>query len=162
MNWLEWVIGGISILLIIVGFLGAFLPVIPGPFLIVAAALLHKIFLPQYLTWWTVSGIIIGGILCALVDWIFFLLGMKWSGASKWGFIGASVGLIVGMVFTIPGMIIGAILGAIAGEYFVAQRQIGSASWTGIMAVVGMVIGTVIKLVIILLMIAAFLFDWFM
>ncbi|MFZ5805968.1 MAG: DUF456 domain-containing protein [Verrucomicrobiota bacterium] len=152
----------ISILLIFVGLLGVFLPAIPGPFLIVAGVAFHKYFLPQYLTWWTVGGVIFGAILCALIDWVCLALGIKLSGASQWGLYGACVGFMVGIFLGPFGVIIGTVLGAMAGEFFVAQKEIEQASIAGIAAGAGILAATVLKLVVTLLMILAFALDCFL
>lgn len=155
LNLLWW---SISILLIALGFLGTFLPALPGPFLIVAGVAFHKFFLP-HLTWWTVWGVVAGAVLCILVDWVCLALGIKLSGASRWGLIGASIGFMVGLFLGPVGVIVGTILGAIVGEFTMAQKEIEEASFTGLAAGMGMIIGTVLKFVLTLIMILAFALD---
>ena len=93
----DTIVWALSSLLIIMGVVGVVVPALPGPFLIVAGVLLHKIFLPQYLSWWTVGGITVLAFLCLIIDWLCLALGIKWSGASRWAILGAGAGFLVGI-----------------------------------------------------------------
>ena len=87
------------------------------------------------------------------VDFLAGYLGAKQAGASKWGQIGAFVGLVVGFFGLLPalpfggpllGILLGPLLGAIIGEYLY-QRQLGTAIKAGIGIVVGTLIGNLIQ-----------------
>jgi len=116
--------GIIAIILAVVGVLGGFLPVIPGP----AMSWLGLLFV--YLSdkadgELTLAAIIIwllATIAISIADFILPGVMTRLTGGHKAGERGALVGLIVGFFFTPVGMILGSFLGAFLGEYL-AERQ---------------------------------------
>ncbi|MBD2137320.1 DUF456 family protein [Anabaena sp. FACHB-1237] len=138
----------------IVGVIGAVVPAIPGSSLILIAMII----------WGIVSGslaaikiplivTIIVLILSIGVDFLAGYLGAKQAGASKWGQIGAFVGLLLGFFGLLPtlpfggpllGILFGPLLGAIVGE-LLYQRQLWPAIKAGIGITVGTVLGNVIQ-----------------
>jgi len=93
--------------------------------------------------------------------------GAKRAGASKWGQIGAIVGLVVGILGLLPalpvggpllGILIGPLLGAIIGEYLF-QRDLKLALKAGIGIVVGSVIGNLIQGVLAIAVVGVFLYS---
>jgi uncharacterized protein YqgC (DUF456 family) len=58
MEQLAWVMGGF---LILIGVAGCVLPVLPGFGLIFVGALLHKLVIPDGLSWWMVGLAVISG-----------------------------------------------------------------------------------------------------
>ncbi|MCF8346800.1 MAG: DUF456 domain-containing protein [Bacteroidales bacterium] len=111
------IIGGI--LLIIIGFLGSALPVLPGPPLAWAGYLLLRwsdkvTDNPNYSTWlWIMLAVVI---IVTLLDYVVPVWGTKKWGGSKSGMIGATAGLFVGLFLGPPGIIIGPFAGAFIGE----------------------------------------------
>lgn len=107
----------LSFLLCIIGLIGSFLPVLPGLFTSwVGLLLLHfTSYIPQN---WIFLGVTLAiAILVWLLDYIIPALGAKKYGGSKYGVIGATLGLIVGFFIPIPfGVFIGLFLGAFLGE----------------------------------------------
>lgn len=107
----------IGFLFTLVGVLGAFLPILPGPIMgWIGLLLLHltKV-VPMD---WTFLGITFGvAVLIWIIDYFIPAMGTKKFGGTKYGVIGTMVGLIVGIVAPIPfGIIIGPFLGAFIGE----------------------------------------------
>jgi uncharacterized protein YqgC (DUF456 family) len=113
-----------DILLLIVGFLvallgiiGSFLPVLPGPLTSwVGLLLLHLTnAVPMN---WTFLGITLGvAILIWIIDYFIPAMGTKKFGGTRYGVIGTMLGLIIGLLSPIPfGIIIGAFVGAFVGE----------------------------------------------
>jgi len=107
----------IGFLFTLVGVLGAFLPILPGPvtgWLGLLILHLTKV-VPMD---WTFLGITFGvAVLIWIIDYIIPAMGTKKFGGTKYGVIGTMVGLIVGIVAPIPfGIIIGPFLGAFIGE----------------------------------------------
>ena len=106
-----------SALLMIIGLLGSFLPVIPGPFSSWVGLLLLYFTeaIPTNLTLIIVTFIV--ALLISILDYVIPSMGTKRFGGTKAGVIGTSVGLIVGLLAPIPGgIIVGPFLGAFIGE----------------------------------------------
>ncbi|MBF2050319.1 MAG: DUF456 family protein [Elainella sp. C42_A2020_010] len=136
-----------------VGVIGAVVPALPGAILILGAIII----------WGLVNGFAGLGIPIAvtivvllansLIDFLATYLGAKQAGASKWGQIGAIVGLLLGVFGLLPasliggpllGLLIGPLLGAIIGE-FLYRRDLKLAVRAGIGIVVGTLIGNLIE-----------------
>ncbi|BAZ81721.1 MULTISPECIES: DUF456 family protein [Sphaerospermopsis] len=142
------------IALMLVGVIGSVVPAIPGSSLILAAIII----------WGIVNGsvavikipLIVTGIVLLLsmaVDFLAGYIGAKQAGASKWGQIGAFVGLLLGFFGLLPalpfggpllGMLIGPLLGAIIGE-LLYQKDLGKAVKAGIGITVGTVVGNLLQ-----------------
>ena len=73
--WITWTL---SSLLILIGFLGAILPGLPGLPLMAAGALLHKLFLPGVLSWWTVAFFILVALVGLGLDFLVTLWAALW------------------------------------------------------------------------------------
>ena len=114
---MEHVLLLLGFVLMIVGVLGSFLPVLPGPPISWVGLLL------LYLTKavpvsYTVLGItLVIAIVVGILDYIIPAKGTKRFGGSKYGIWGTNIGLVVGIIAPIPlGFIIGPFVGAFVGE----------------------------------------------
>ena len=130
---LDYILLITSIVLVVVGILGCFLPILPGPPLsYIALVLLHFSKFGQF----NVTTLIILGVATVIVtilDFIIPVIGTKKFGGSKYGSIGAAIGLIVGLFFGPVGIITGLLLGAFIGEiifkndiYYALKAAMGS------------------------------------
>ncbi|MCX7679977.1 MAG: DUF456 domain-containing protein [Spirochaetes bacterium] len=115
MDYLLAVIGG---LLILVAFIGCFVPIIPGPPLGFAGLLC------VHFTRWggyefkVLIGIGSAVVIAAILDYLLPLWSAKKFGGSKRGVFGATLGMIVGLLLFSPwGVIVGPLVGAFVGEY---------------------------------------------
>lgn len=107
----------IAILLMVLGLLGSFLPVIPGPFTSWVGLLLLYFTeaIPTNLTLIIITFIIV--VIITVLDYVIPSMGTKRFGGTKAGVIGTSVGLVIGLLAPIPGgIIIGPFVGAFIGE----------------------------------------------
>ncbi|WP_396184002.1 DUF456 domain-containing protein [Flavobacterium sp.] len=114
---MEHVLLLLGFVLMIVGVLGSFLPVLPGlPISWVGLLLLYltKAVPVSY----TVLGItLVIAIVVGILDYIIPAKGTKRFGGSKYGILGTNIGLVVGILAPIPlGFIIGPFVGAFVGE----------------------------------------------
>ena len=101
----------------VLGIIGSFLPVLPGP--ITSWIGILVLYLMPEIEVSTVTLIItlIVAILIWILDYIIHAMGTKKFGGTKAGMIGTTVGLIIGLLAPIPGgIIIGPFLGAFLGE----------------------------------------------
>lgn len=103
--------------LILVGILGSFLPVLPGvPVSWVGLLVLHLAPSIPMNYWFLGITLIVAALIYAL-NWIIPAMGTKKYGGSRYGMIGATLGLVVGIIAPIPfGIIIGPFVGAFIGE----------------------------------------------
>jgi len=107
----------IAVFLMILGIIGSFLPVLPGP-LTSWVGLLVLYFIPNISVSQKIIIItLIIAILIWILDYIIPAMGTKKFGGSKAGMIGTTVGLVIGILAPIPGgIIVGPFLGALIGE----------------------------------------------
>jgi hypothetical protein len=140
------------------GILGGVLPVLPGPPIIWGASLIYAI-----LTDFEDIGqsyLITFGLLTALVmllDYVAGIYGAKRLGASRWGMVGAFVGMIVGVVIgTLPGFVVGPLIGAVAFELMIG-RKMKDAMRAGLGTFLGFLGGTLMKVVISVIMVGVFI-----
>lgn len=137
------VMGGI---LVFLGILGGFLPVLPGPPLGFAGLLLlHFTSLAEFsVTFLVVMGVIV--LLVSILDYLVPILGAKRFGGSRLGVVGCVVGLLLGIFIFPPfGIIIGPFLGAIIGE-LINGDDLNKAVKSGFGSFLGYLFGTGIKL----------------
>lgn len=137
-------IGGI---LLVIGFLGGILPVLPGP-PVSYLGLLALHFTAQYEL--STEILLLDAGLAAfvmLLDVIIPMIGSKQFGASKYGVWGCGIGAVVGAILFPPfGIVLGPFLGGIAGE-MVKGAEPNKALKAGFGAFLGFLAGTFIKLV---------------
>ncbi|MDB4206378.1 DUF456 domain-containing protein [Flavobacteriaceae bacterium] len=107
----------IAAFLMILGIIGSFLPVLPGP-LTSWVGLLILYFIPNIgVSQKIIIITLIFAILIWILDYIIPAIGTKKFGGSKAGMIGTTVGLVIGILAPIPGgIIVGPFLGALIGE----------------------------------------------
>lgn len=106
----------ISFGLMIIGIIGSIVPVLPGPL-----SSWFGLFIFSNVTDVVVSGKLI--LICLIIaigifilDYIIPIYTSKKFGASRYGIIGASIGIILGLFFAPFGIFIGAIIGSVTGE----------------------------------------------
>ena len=137
----------LGLLLVLIGFVGCLIPVVPGPILSFLALLTlayAKNWEPYSATFLIIMGC--AALIVTGLDYVVGVLGAKKFGASKWGLIGSVAGVLIG-VFCFPplGMLLGAIVGALAGE-LLAGKTGKAALRAGWGVFVGNVVGVGLKL----------------
>ena len=136
----------IGALLIIAGFLGSFLPVVPGPPLSYGGLLVLQLTAATPFTWqfMVVWALIVIAIM--ILDNVIPVYGAKKYGGSPYGVWGSIVGLILGFFFPPLGIIIGPIVGAFLGE-LVGGKNSDEAMRAAWGSFVGFLAGTVMKVI---------------
>ena len=107
----------IGFLFTLLGIIGSFLPVLPGPFTSwVGLLILH--FTEAIPMNWTFLGITLTiALIIWVIDYFIPAMGTKKFGGTRYGVIGTMIGLVVGLLSPIPfGIIIGPFVGAYIGE----------------------------------------------
>lgn len=137
--------------LVLTGFIGSILPIIPGPPISWAGLLLLK---------WTdfvndhgaayenaLWILLFFVVLVTILDYVVPIMGTKKFGGSKRGVWGATIGVVVGLFFGPLGIIIGPFLGAYIGEITTGkkEREALRAAWGSF---VGFLLGVGMKLMV--------------
>ncbi len=138
----------IAFALILLGIVGSFLPVLPGPltswfgFLV-----LHFTEGIELSTTFLVVTLIVA-IAIWILDYIIPAIGTKRFGGSKSGMIGTTLGLIVGLIAPIPfGIIIGPFVGAFIGE-MMHQNETDKALKAAFGSFLGFIASTFLKFIV--------------
>ncbi|HEY9819618.1 MAG TPA: DUF456 family protein [Candidatus Sericytochromatia bacterium] len=153
---LYWIL----IAVMVVGVIGAVVPAVPGPSLILGAILVWTVTQGfGNVSWMPLVAIFVILILSAGVELLASYWGAKRAGASKWGQIGALIGLGLGFFGLLPalplggpliGILFGPLIGAFIGE-FLYRRDLelrlraNQALKAGIGVVLGSLIGNLIE-----------------
>lgn len=158
---LAWIVTGC---LLVAGFIGCIIPILPGHFIILLAAIAHRLMLGEQsgLRWWSFVVLVLLLAISQALEFFSGAMGTKWFGGTRWGAVGALVGGIVGMFFMPFGLLVGPLAGALGFELAFARQELKAAFSSGVGSVVGTVAGLVIKLVIGVAMIVWFFVDVFL
>jgi uncharacterized protein YqgC (DUF456 family) len=138
----------IAALLMILGIIGSFLPVLPGPLTSwVGLLVLHFTdAIPIDQSFLIITLII--ALFIWLLDYIIPALGTKRFGGTRYGMIGTTIGLIVGLLAPIPGgIIIGPFIGALVGE-LINKSDSRTATKAAFGSFIGFLTSTFIKFVV--------------
>ncbi|MCQ2591173.1 MAG: DUF456 domain-containing protein [Treponema sp.] len=151
------ILGGV---LLIVGFLGTFVPVLPGAPLAWAGLLVS--FFSSY-NEISILCLVITGIFAvavSILDNIFPIYMTNKTGGSKAATTGSTVGLIIGFFAGPPGVILGPFLGALIGELINTNGDFKislKAAWG---AFLGFLLGTGLKMITVMVFIWIFIISF--
>lgn len=149
----------LTILLIVAGFVGLFIPVIPGTPLMFAGMLIYGFadgF--EHVTLLAFSLIAVLMLLGVVAEYLATSLGAKTMGASKAGIAGAIIGAVVGLLTSnFFGFLLGPFIGAVLFELVFARKELAGALRSGGGAVLGLLSSVVMKITIALMMITLFI-----
>ena len=107
----------IALLLMLLGIIGSFLPVLPGPLTSWAGLLVLHFTDGVEMSQTFLIVTLLVAVFIYVLDYIIPALGTKRFGGSRAGMIGTTLGLIIGLLSPIPfGIIIGPFVGALIGE----------------------------------------------
>lgn len=144
---LDIILAIVAAILIIVGFFGTFVPVIPGAPLAWIGLLIG--YFSEYVEINLIVLIIclVVAVFVSIADNIFPVAMTKKAGGSKAGTWGSTIGLIVGL-FTGPwGIILGPFCGAFIGEFFHDNTDMKRCLKAAFGAFVGFLLGTGLKMI---------------
>ena len=136
----------IGFLFVMLGLIGSFLPVLPGPLTSWLGLLIlyYTSIVPMNYTFLGITLAI--AILIWILDYIIPAIGTKRFGGSKYGVYGTTIGLLIGLFSPIPlGILIGAFLGAFIGEILHDKTNTKRALKASIGSLLGLITSATIK-----------------
>lgn len=137
-----------AFLMMLVAIAGSILPVIPGGPLLswVGFVLFYMIAgVPAEWTFLIITCIV--AVIFTLLDYLIPIYGTKKMGGTKYGAIGAGLGLLVGFFFPPIGILIGPFVGAFVGE-LIKNNNTQSAFKSALGSFVGFLVSTLMKIVV--------------
>ena len=155
---MDYVLVSLGFVCLILGLVGCFAPILPGPPIsFLGLLLLHWTRFGQFTsnTLWMFA---ILTVLVTIIDYFIPLWGTRKWGGSGAGVTGATIGLVLGFFFPPVGIILGPFLGAVVGE-LMAGKKSHEAFKAGIGAFIGFVLGTAIKMALVFVMVYYFIAE---
>ncbi|MDR0415202.1 MAG: DUF456 domain-containing protein [Prevotellaceae bacterium] len=157
---MEPIIVIIGLLLLVVAFLGCFVPMLPGPVFAYAALLLRHFCSESVPSNSIILLIAMGGVLLAVLVLDYLIPGwvtLK-AGGSKYGARGALIGMIAGILLTPVGMLLGMFLGALIGE-LMYNNSVGRAFTIACYSFAGFLLTVGVKFIYCIIAAAFFIFN---
>lgn len=149
----------LAALLIVAGFAGLILPMLPGiPLVFAGLVLLAWAENFAYVGWITLTLLGVLAVLSYGVDLLAAAFGAKRFGASPRAVTGAALGALAGLFFGLPGILLGPFAGAVIGE-FSRKASAGSSMHAGVGATLGLLFGALLKIALAFTMVGVFVLD---
>jgi uncharacterized protein YqgC (DUF456 family) len=149
----------IGFLLMIVGVLGSFLPVLPGPSISWIGLLLLYLTKAVPDNWWVLGITLVIALAVFALDYIIPAMGTKKFGGTKAGMIGTTLGLLVALFFPILGpfgIIIWPFVGALVGE-LLNKADNKTATKAAFGSFLGFLTGTFLKFMVTIVFLGLFI-----
>lgn len=135
----------VLLIFVVAGVIGSMLPGIPGAILILVGSLVHGLWTGwEPLGLWIQLTLVVLTALSGVVQYLITAFGAQRSGASRWGVVGASLGMIFGFFLPITPLLgapVGAFLGALSFEYLATDKDATQLTRAGFGATLGAVLG---------------------
>ncbi|MBL4745715.1 MAG: DUF456 domain-containing protein [Flavobacteriaceae bacterium] len=142
----------LGFVLAIIGIIGAFLPVLPGPLTSWVGFLVLHLSDTVPMNWLFLGITLAIALLIWILDYIIPAMGTKKFGGSKYGVIGTTIGLIVGLFSPIPfGFLIGAFVGAFVGEMIYDSKDSARATKAAFGSFLGFLTSAFLKFIVAIL-----------
>jgi uncharacterized protein YqgC (DUF456 family) len=146
----EQIVGLIlALLVMLIGLVGAVLPGLPGTPLLLAAALLHKLYFGEAgAAWWVLAVMALLAAVSFTLEYLATVYGAKRLGATWRGMVGAILGGIFGLLLSPAGFLLGVffiLLGPFVGASLLemtGRRPWREATKAGLGATIGLLAGT--------------------
>lgn len=139
----------IAFILMIIGILGSFLPVLPGPPISWVGLLLLYLTKAVPMSYTVLGVTLFVALVVGILDYVIPAKGTKRFGGSKYGIWGTNIGLIIGIFAPIPfGFIIGPFVGAFVGEMINDSKDSQKAFKAATGSFIGFLASTFMKFVV--------------
>ena len=147
----------VASIFIVLGIIGSFLPVLPGPLTSWVGLLILHLTDAIPMNWSFLIITLLFAIFIWFLDYIIPAIGTKHFGGSKYGMIGTSLGLIFGLLSPIPfGIIIGPFVGALIGE-LINKADSKTATKAAFGSFIGFLTSTLIKFIVTIIYLGLFI-----
>ena len=140
----------VGFLFMLIGIIGSFLPVLPGPTLSWIGLLLLYLTKTVQDDWWFLGITLAVALVVFALDYIIPVVGTKKFGGTKAGMLGTTIGLLVAIFFPILGIfgiVIWPFLGALIGE-LINKAESKDAMKAAFGSFLGFLTGTFLKFVV--------------
>lgn len=147
---MEIVLLVLGLLCVIIGILGSFLPVLPGPPISWLGLLLLYLTPSVPDNWWFLVITAVIALAITALDYWFPVIGTKKFGGSRAGMIGTTIGLVVAIFFPVLGIfgiVIWPFIGALVGELTNNSNREGAVK-AAFGSFLGFLTGTFLKFVV--------------
>jgi len=134
----------------LIGILGSFLPVLPGPTLSWVGLLLLHLTLAVPQDWWFLGITAAVALFVFALDYVIPAIGTKKFGGTKYGMIGTTLGLLVALFFPVLGpfgIIVWPFVGALVGE-LINKADKKTATKAAFGSFLGFLTGTFLKFLV--------------
>ncbi|POS02638.1 hypothetical protein Q361_103153 [Flavobacterium croceum DSM 17960] len=138
----------LGFILCIVGIVGSFLPVLPGPVASWVGLLLLYLTDKVQNNYWVLGATLIVTITISILDYVIPAQGTKKFGGSKYGIWGTNIGLVVGLFIPPFGFILGPFVGAFVGELLYNSNDKKGALKAAIGSFIGFIVSTFMKVIV--------------
>ena len=151
----------VSIILLVLGIIGTFLPVLPGLFLSLCGLLIYKFGTDAQISMIYIWIFVVLTALSAVLNYVIPARTNRKYGGTRWGSVGSVVGTLVGMFFIpIPfGFLIGMFLGVFIGELLHDSTDKKKAFNSTKGALIGFIYGTGFNFIVGVAMLLVVLID---
>lgn len=147
----------VALLLMILGIIGSFLPILPGPLTSWAGLLVLHFTEGVELSQTFLISTLLVAIFIYILDYIVPALGTKRFGGSRAGMIGTTLGLLVGILSPIPfSIIIGPFIGALIGE-MIHRNDFDKALKAAFGSFLGFIASTFLKFIVAIIFLGFFI-----
>jgi uncharacterized protein YqgC (DUF456 family) len=142
----------------ILGILGSFLPVLPGPGLSWLGILLLYLTNAVPMNYWILGITLLITIVISILDYTIPAQGAKRFGGSSYGIWGTNIGLVVGIFAPVPfGFLIGPFVGAFVGELIYNSTDHKRALKAATGSLIGFLASSFMKFVICMIFLGLFI-----
>lgn len=143
---------------IIIGLLGSFLPVLPGPSISWVGLALLYFTKAVPVNYWILGIALLITVVISVLDYVIPAKGTKKFGGSSYGIWGTNIGLVIGIFAPIPfGFLIGPFVGALVGELIYDFKDHNRALKAAAGSFVGLLASSFMKFVICVMYLGLFI-----
>lgn len=142
---MDIVLAVIGLICCLIGLLGSFLPVLPGPILSWVGLLLLYLTSKVENNYWVLGFTLVITVVISILDYVIPAKGTKRFGGTKYGIWGTNIGLVVGLFIPPFGFIVGPFIGAFVGELLRNSKDKNGAFRAAMGSFIGFLVSTFMK-----------------
>lgn len=160
---MDLLLAFIGFILVVLGIIGSFLPILPGPLTGWAGLLVLHLTKAVPMDWLFLGITLAIAVIIWVLDYFIPAYGTKKFGGSKYGVWGTTIGLFVGFFFIpIPfGILLGAFLGAFIGELLYDSKDTNRAIKASFGAFLGFLASATMKFLVSVIYTCFYLITFF-